>query len=177
MTSARFLHLPGGGPLSGEPPPSFYLSMWTSSAARRRAALEAEWQQPTPRFRNFPLIARYHGTQAAAPAWHRLDDQTWTDLNGDELFALLDGTASRVGQQCLYYRLRTPLADADALREFDEAATHFAAQPAARGPVLLALSRLQSTDTYYLTDLLAGEALPALPWADRKSTRLNSSHS
>lgn len=138
--------------------------MWTSSAARL-AALEAEWQQPAPRFRNFPLIARYHDTQANAPAWHRLDDQTWYDLNGEELFALLDGTASRVGQQCLYHRLRTPLADADALREFDDAATHFAAQPAARGQALRALSRLQSMEAYYLTDLLAGEALLALPWS------------
>ena len=34
-----------------------------------------------------------------------------------------------------------------------------------RGRVLLALSRLQSTEAYYLTDLLAGEALPVLPWA------------
>ena len=139
--------------------------MWTSSATRRLAALEAEWQQPTPRFRNFPLIARYHGTQTSAPAWHRLDDQTWHDLNGEDLFALLDGTASRVGQQCLYHRLRTPLADADALREFDAAATHFATQPAARGQALRALSHLQSTEAYFLTDLLAGEALPALPWA------------
>ncbi|MCI1186321.1 hypothetical protein MON38_02740 [Hymenobacter sp. DH14] len=138
--------------------------MWTSSAARL-AALEAEWQQPVPRFRNFPLIARYHDSQASAPAWHRLDDQTWHDLNGEELFALLDGTASRVGQQCLYHRLRTPLAESGALREFDEAATHFAAQPAARGQALLALSRLQPQEAYYLTDLLVGDALPVLPLA------------
>ena len=138
--------------------------MWTSSA-KRLAALEAEWQQPAPRFRNFPLIARYHGAQASTPAWHRLDDQTWSDLNGDELFALADGTVSRVGQQCLYHRLRTPLADAGALREFDEAATFFAKEPAVRSKALLALSRLQSSEAYYLTDLLAGEALPALPLA------------
>ena len=138
--------------------------MWNSSA-KRVAALEAEWQQPTARFRNFALVARYHQAQADAPAWHRLDDQTWHDLNGDELFALLDGTASRVGQQCLYHRLRTPLAEADALREFDEAAGHFAAQPAARGAALLALSRLQPTEAYYLADLLPGDALPPLPWA------------
>ncbi|GAA4049039.1 DNA mismatch repair protein [Hymenobacter glaciei] len=138
--------------------------MWTSSATRL-AALEAEWQQPSPRFRNFPLVARYHQQQQAGPAWHRLDDQTWHDLNGEELFALLDGTVSRVGQQCLYNRLRTPLAEAGALQEFDEAAALFTAQPAARGGALLALSRLQSMEAYYLTDLLAGIALPALPLA------------
>ncbi|WP_460503838.1 hypothetical protein, partial [Hymenobacter agri] len=92
--------------------------MWTSAAVRR-AALEAEWQQPAPRFRNVALIARYHAMQASAPAWHHLDNQTWHDLNGEELFALLDGTVSRVGQQCLYHRLRTPLGDAGPLRAFD----------------------------------------------------------
>ena len=141
--------------------------MWTSSAARR-AALVAEWQQPQPRFRNLPLIARYHAARPAAPGEYRLDDQTWSDLNGDELFALLDATASRVGQQCLYHRLRTPLANAPALAEFDQAAALFAdaaAQPAApTGPALLALNRLASVDAYYLADLLAGEALPELPW-------------
>ena len=137
--------------------------MWTSTS-KRLAALDAEWQQPSPRFRNFPLIARYHAAEQAAPAYHRLDDQTWADLNGEELFTLLDGTVSRVGQQCLYHRLRSPLADANALREFDEAATFFAEQPAPRGRALLALSRLTSTEAYYLPDLLAGTALPSLAW-------------
>ena len=137
--------------------------MWTSTS-ERLAALNAEWRQPTPRFRTFPLIARYHAAVQAEPAYHRLDDQTWADLNGEELFTLLDGTVSRVGQQCLYQRLRSPLADAAALREFDEAATFFAEQPGPRGRALLALSRLTAFETYYLPDLLAGNALPTLPW-------------
>jgi DNA mismatch repair ATPase MutS len=137
--------------------------MWTSTADRL-AGLEAEWRQPAPRFRNFPLIARYHAAVQAEPAYHRIDQQTWTDLNGDELFTLLDGTVSKVGQQCLYYRLRSPLDEAKALNAFDEAATFFAGQPTPRGKAQLALSRLASTETYYLTDLLAGNALPALSW-------------
>jgi len=137
--------------------------MWTSTT-ERLAALDAEWRQPTPRFRNFPLIARYHETVQAEPAYHRIDQQTWTDLNGDDLFTLLDGTVSKVGQQCLYQRLRSPQNNADALQEFDAAAAFFAAQPAPRGRALLALSRLGATEAYYLTDLLAGNALPALPW-------------
>lgn len=127
------------------------------------AALDAEWRQPTARFRNFPLIARYHAAVQAEPAYHRLDDQTWTDLNGDDLFSLLDGTVSRVGQQCLYHRLRSPLNDGTALAEFDQAAQLFA-DPAPRGQALLALRRLTSTQAYYLPDIMAGDALPALPW-------------
>ncbi|WP_201980104.1 MutS-related protein [Hymenobacter rubidus] len=136
--------------------------MWTSPATRL-AALEADWRQPTPRFHNFPLIARYHAAEQARPAYHRLDDQTWTDLNGEELFALLDGTVSRVGQQCLYHRLLSPLNDEAALQEFDQAAQLFA-EAAPRGKALLALSHLTSTEAYYLPDLLTGNPLPELKW-------------
>jgi len=138
--------------------------MWTSTPVRA-ALLEAEWRQPSSRFRNFPLIARYYHAVQAEPAYHRLDDATWHDLNGEELFALLDGTASRVGQQCLYHRLRSPQNDAAALQEFDAAATALGQQPHTREQALLALSRLNDVEAYYLTDLLAGHALPPLPWA------------
>lgn len=137
--------------------------MWTSTSDRL-AQFDAEWRQPQPRFRNFPLIARYHAAEKAVPAYHRLDDQTWTDLNGDDLFALLDATTSRVGQQCLYHRLRSPLNDGPALLEFAAAAEVFEQQTAPRQQAQLALSRVASTEAYYLTDLLAGNALPPLPW-------------
>lgn len=130
----------------------------------RVALLEAEWRRPSPRFRNYPLIARYHQAVQAEPAYYRLDDATWNDLNGEELFGLLDGTASRVGQQCLYHRLRSPLNDAGALREFDEAATYFSQHENERGQALLALGRLAPVESYYLADLVAGAALPPLPW-------------
>ncbi|MDO7851467.1 MutS-related protein [Hymenobacter convexus] len=136
--------------------------MWTSTADRL-ALLEAEWRTPSPRSHLFPLVARYHATVQAEPAYHRLDDQTWADLNGDDLFALLDGTVSRVGQQCLYHRLRSPLADEAALQDFDQAA-RLMADAAPRGQALLALRRLTSTQAYYLPDILTGDALPALPW-------------
>jgi DNA mismatch repair ATPase MutS len=136
--------------------------MWTSTADRL-ARLDAEWQHPQGRFRNFPLIARYHAAEKAAPNYHRLDDQTWADLNGDDLFALLDASTSRVGQQCLYHRLRSPLNDGPALQEFAEATTLFE-QAGPRQKAQLALSRVASTEAYYLTDLLAGYALPPLPW-------------
>ncbi|WP_156176125.1 MutS-related protein [Hymenobacter terrenus] len=137
--------------------------MWTSTADRL-ALLEAEWRQPAPRFRNFALIGRYHAALQPEPAYHRLDGQTWTDLNGDDLFALLDSTTSRVGQQCLYHRLRSPLNDEHALLEFDAAATLLDQQPTERGQAQLALRRLGSTEAYYIADLLAGNLLPALPW-------------
>lgn len=138
--------------------------MWTSSRTRLRR-LEAAWHQPVARSPYFPLVARYYHHVQHEPAYHRLPDQTWEDLNGDLLFGLLDATVSPVGQQCLYHRLRSPLADEAPLQEFDAAANLLAQQPVARGQALLALDQLTADEAYYLTDLLSGEPLPALPGA------------
>ena len=138
--------------------------MFTSSRTRLRR-LETAWQQPAPRAPYLSLVARYYDHVQHEPAYQRLPDQTWQDLNGDLLFGLLDATMSPVGQQCLYHRLRSPLADAAALHEFDAAATLLAQQPAARGQALLALDPLVADEAYYLTDLLQGAPLPTLPGA------------
>ncbi|WP_460615806.1 MutS-related protein [Hymenobacter seoulensis] len=138
--------------------------MWTSSRRRLRR-LEAAWHQPAARSPHFPLVARYYDQVQHEPAYQRLPDQTWADLNGESLFSLLDATVSRVGQQCLYHRLRSPLADEAALHEFDAAATLLSQQPAARGHALLALDQLTAHEAYYLADLLRGEPLPTLPGA------------
>jgi DNA mismatch repair ATPase MutS len=138
--------------------------MWTSSRTRLRR-LEAAWHQPAARSPYFFLVARYYRHVQHEPAYQRLPDQTWEDLNGDLLFGLLDATVSPVGQQCLYHRLRSPLADAAALHEFDAAATLLAQQPVARRQALLALDQLTAHEAYYLTDLLSGQPLPTLPGA------------
>ena len=137
--------------------------MWTSFRTRLLRRLEAAWHQPAARSPYVPLLARYYDQVQHEPAYHRLPDQTWEDLNGDMLFELLDATVSPVGQQCLYHRLRSPLADAVALQEFDAAATLLARQPGARGQALLALHQLAADEAYYLTDLFSGQPLPPLP--------------
>jgi len=138
--------------------------MWTSSRTRLRR-LEAAWHQPAARSPYLSLVARYYDHVQHEPAYQRLPDQTWEDLNGDLLFGLLDATMSPVGQQCLYHRLRSPLADEAALHEFDAAATLLTQQPEVRGHALLALDQLTADEAYYLTDLLQGEPLPTLPGA------------
>ncbi|MGI4740170.1 MAG: MutS-related protein [Janthinobacterium lividum] len=138
--------------------------MWTSSRTRLRR-LEAAWHQPAARSSYFSLVGRYYDHVQHEPAYQRLTDQTWEDLKGDLLFGLLDATVSPVGQQCLYHRLRSPLADEAALHEFDAAATLLAEQPVARGHALLALDQLTADEAYYLADLLQGQPLPTLPGA------------
>src|ERR1700730_8434950 len=72
---------------------------------RLRARLRAEWGRPRDRPRDMDAVAdffRSHDTVGAS-----FDDRTWHDLLLDDVFAYLDRTESSVGQQVLYYRLRS----------------------------------------------------------------------
>src|SRR5437868_1712290 len=77
------------------------------SRRRLTTTLRDQWGQHIDRDRDMSAIASYHfamvGSDEAAPA---LDDRTWTDLNMDDIFAVLDRTQSTIGQQALYRRLR-----------------------------------------------------------------------
>ncbi|WP_019948613.1 hypothetical protein [Hymenobacter aerophilus] len=148
--------------------------MWTSARKRLRR-LEASWQQPGLRSVHFPQVARYYDAVQHEPAYYRLPDQTWEDLNGELLFELLDATVSRVGQQCLYHRLRSPLADEAALHEFDAAATLLGQQPAARGQTLLALDQLTADETYY-SGFVNGLPNFRRVWYDSRSGQTSSVH-
>ena len=55
--------------------------MWTSSR-KRLSRLEAAWHQPASRSPHFPSVARYYDHVQHEPAYQRLPDQTWADLNG-----------------------------------------------------------------------------------------------
>ncbi|MCC3159624.1 hypothetical protein LJ737_20450 [Hymenobacter sp. 15J16-1T3B] len=128
-----------------------------------RTTLRAAWGQPKAGHRNFALIARYHRIVAEAePAAPPLDEATWQDLNLDEVFTALDHTQSRVGQQVLYHRLRTPRQEAAEVAGFQASVAALAADAPAREAAQLALHRLAHYDAYHLADLFA-PAPPVVP--------------
>lgn len=54
-----------------------------------------------------------------------LDDQTFQDLNMEDVFCKVDRTHTTVGQQVLYSMLRTPLNDGNKLKERDKKIQYF----------------------------------------------------
>lgn len=54
----------------------------------------------------FYLIEKYFANKDNSDSFQVLSDKTCNDLDFEELFMFLDRTTSRVGQQCLYNRLR-----------------------------------------------------------------------
>jgi hypothetical protein len=91
-----------------------------------------------------------------------LDDRTWHDLLLDEVFARLDRTESRIGQQMLYHRLRTATVPR-ALDAFD-ALARAADNPQRRERAQEALARLSTKAAYYVHHLTWPDALTISPW-------------
>ncbi|HEX8394691.1 MAG TPA: hypothetical protein VF665_20260 [Longimicrobium sp.] len=136
---------------------------------RARAAARAandRWGAPRERPGDLALIAPYHHRRLELEGGPWVDDGTWDDLDGDELFAWMDHTRTVTGQQFLYHQLRTPLPDPAALRELDDEVRRFADDPGLRRAAQRALVGLQSRSAAALPNLFLDE-LPPLPRGHR----------
>lgn len=89
-----------------------------------------------------------------------VDDRTWRDLDMDAVWMSLDRTASQVGAQMLYDRLRRPITDMRRLAAFERDVEAFRTSSERRARVTRELLRLRAWHVAALPDLLWG-ALPA----------------
>lgn len=85
---------------------------------------------------------------------NQIDDITWNDLDFNEVFMLLNKTLSSVGEEYLYYRLRTPQTDVEALKHFDMLCEYFTEHKDERVSTQLALARLGKTGKYSIYDYI-----------------------
>ena len=75
---------------------------------KRLKQLQEDWGKYQKRRRNFNEIAYYFRVNTPAPDTALIDDHTWTDLNMNDIFALLDRTLTGPGESVLYNLLRNP---------------------------------------------------------------------
>lgn len=126
----------------------------------RRAELRAGWGQPVVRERDMEFIRMYHDLVAVPEA--TVDETTWRDLGGDELFVLLDRTRSLPGRQVLYHQMRTYVRDDARLAERARQYQLFRRDAALREQIQLALRPLESRQAGWLAPLLVSP-LPERP--------------
>ena len=71
--------------------------------------LLSNWGQPkAPEYYNFEAIANYFdNNKHKESAFHLISDKTVQDLDINQLFKFIDRTTSKIGQQYLYFKLRT----------------------------------------------------------------------
>jgi MutS domain V len=110
-----------------------------------------------------PAIACYHGSLTASTPADSLDQRTWTDLDLDAVFAVLDRTESSIGQQRLYHRLRS-LSSVTTLSAFEALVSRLSQDHTLRQHCQIALSALAGASGYQLWSLAQPGAIEVHPW-------------
>lgn len=84
----------------------------------------------------------------------QIDDITWNDLNMDEIFKRMNYTLSSTGEEYLYYTLRTPQFQREALEHQEEIVRFFEKHPDERVSVMMLMKKLGNCGKYSLYDYL-----------------------
>jgi len=115
------------------------------------------WGQPKNETHfNFNSISKYFiNNTHKNNAFHVITEKTQLDLDINELFKFVDRTSSKIGQQYLYYKIRT-IDSIENLLQFDSLTECFQQNKTLRIDSQLHLSELNTTNAYDLEDLLNG---------------------
>lgn len=132
-----------------------------------RIKLNENWGKPKKEeYYNFFAIGKYfENNEYKNKAFHLLSEKVKTDLDIDEIFKFIDRTSSKIGQQYLYFKLRTILS-VEKLLKFDSLTKLFEANKILRLNCQVQLSKLNTNDSYYLEELIHGKQIdkPKILW-------------
>jgi DNA mismatch repair ATPase MutS len=112
---------------------------------------------------NFFQISKYF-ERNPLPSYHRLSEQTLSDIDFHELFVVVDRTMTRIGQQFLFDKLQKPSDTIDELKKLDSTANVFAQDQTLRLKVQEILFALEHKDAYYIESLLGKKLMPRPSW-------------
>ncbi|MDD3723238.1 MAG: hypothetical protein PHW92_12300 [Lutibacter sp.] len=115
---------------------------------------------------NFYVIGSYfENNEHKNKAFHLLSEKIKTDLDINEIFKFIDRTSSKIGQQYLYFKLRT-IDSIENLLKFDSLTKLFETNKILRLNCQVQLSKLNSNDSYYLEELIHGKQIdkPKILW-------------
>lgn len=119
-----------------------YCSHYFTKGRDRLKALriiEESWGEPSNKKRNLEIARRYFDFLSKESKEVYMDDQTWEDLDMDELYTMLDRNLTSSGEQVLYHYLRTPLFEEEALLFRDKIIKLFQEDKELRERIQLAL--------------------------------------
>lgn len=97
------------------------------------------WGKSIKKKRNFKHIAELFNRD---PEGFSLDEQTWEDLNMEDIYSLLDRTYTTPGEQALYSILRKPLLDNEGLDRRKKIIKYFEENEEVREKIQLELLKL-----------------------------------
>lgn len=127
--------------------------------------IRADWGKQNTGYRNYDLIESFSQLTTTIP-FHRLSEQTINDLDIHALFAFIDRTNSKTGQQYLYNKLIKPTDDITQLETFSRQVNFYTEKAKEREEAQILLSQLNHSDAYYITTLLKDKLLAKPRWAN-----------
>ncbi|WP_405608020.1 MutS-related protein [Polaribacter sp. Asnod1-A03] len=124
------------------------------------ASLFENWgKQKKKEYYNFFVIGKYFNNNIyKKEAYHIISEKNKIDFDIDELFKFLDRTSSKIGQQYLYFKLRT-IGTIKELLKFDELTNLFKNDKKLSISCQLELSKLNTNNAYYLEELINDKQL------------------
>jgi len=133
----------------------FYKHSQKKKLKRLINSLKRNWGNPKENeYYNFEAIEQYFiNTLNKKSAFHKISDRTKNDLDINELFKFIDRTSSKIGQQYLYYKLRT-IENGKKLNKFEKLTELFKNDNKLRLQSQIVLSQLNSYNTYDLEKLI-----------------------
>ncbi len=113
---------------------------------------------------DFELIDKYFRKKNNTDALQVLSDKTCNDLDFNELFAFIDRTNSKVGQQYLYNKLRTIPHNLNETALHERLIVHFTENKELRLNFQTLLGKLNDLQAYYITTLFQDEHVKPPKW-------------
>jgi len=129
------------------------------------AQLREDWGKEKEKERNFSEIESFYrySTTKSGDSEILIDDQTWSDLNMDDLYSRMDRTLTNPGECILYRILRTPLLSDQILKKRNKVIRLFQTNKEIRENVQLGLLRMGKQKGNGITALVCGELPPSTP--------------
>jgi len=116
---------------------------------RKNRAIQDKWTKPILVDRDFKLISSYHYQVATD---HNLSDSTAEDIDFEKLFAYVDRTNSKIGQQYLFSKLKSQENNLSSLEALDILVEQFK-DGDIRQAIEYELSKLSKLNAYFLHEL------------------------
>lgn len=123
--------------------------------------LKRQWGKPKADDFDFDRIKKYADV-SSENSFHQLTEQTCEDIDFQKLFAFVDRTTSKVGQQFLYKRMTQP--GSSLTNPLNHLIDLFRTQEKLRDAIQFKLLSLSSSDAYYISSLLNKNLLSRPKW-------------
>ncbi|MEQ8241448.1 MAG: hypothetical protein RIA69_19705, partial [Cyclobacteriaceae bacterium] len=137
--------------------------MFKSKKKKNREILERQ-QKVKEDYFDFDRISLFFLHEDHQEGRQIIDARTLNDLDFKELFISLDRTASSIGQQYLYSKLRVIPRDVSESQVFDHYIHHLNSKTEQKEDAIIELSKLNNSGAYFLQRLFFGENIEKPKW-------------